>query len=337
MIRSISKNGGGVINPSESSPGDICLYDRNNDSLIIVKGDIWNSDLYPKENYYPVGVVVVPGTHNVYGDGSCGVISLKNMSLTSPTNGSAIEDISPQNNINMKLGEKSLSYGYKSAVPYVGNSKNAGDVNSTILGPTTSGILPSDNFNYMQCPHDINAYYSRGGDYIWYAPSPYFTSGDSNPGYSSELEDTTLGNMLSDFDGSYNTTAFLNLRGDRDYSSWKPNAYNNLASDYPAISCCDMFYTSGTKQGDWYLPAMGELGYVMARLKIINESISKLIDVYGELCGITIFGSFWSSTMHSSNNICKLSITNGTPGPSSPQSSYYARAFIRILTDNNDR
>ena len=68
---------GGGINPSDSSPCDLCFYDRTTDSLIIVAGDAWNRSTYPSSRYVPIGVVVVPGTHNVYGDGSCGVMSLK--------------------------------------------------------------------------------------------------------------------------------------------------------------------------------------------------------------------------------------------------------------------
>ncbi|MBO7211706.1 MAG: hypothetical protein J6V44_11980 [Methanobrevibacter sp.] len=38
-------------------------------------------------SHIPIGVVVVPGTHDVYGDGSCGVMSLKSMDFNNPTQG----------------------------------------------------------------------------------------------------------------------------------------------------------------------------------------------------------------------------------------------------------
>ena len=36
-------------------------------------------------------MVVVPGTHNVYGDGSCGVMSLKPMNCSTPSTGGTSE------------------------------------------------------------------------------------------------------------------------------------------------------------------------------------------------------------------------------------------------------
>lgn len=78
----------GGISPSESSSCDICLYDKTNDKLIIVKGDMWNIETYPSSKYSPVGIVLIPGTHNVYGDGSCCVMSLKEMNCNTPNRGS---------------------------------------------------------------------------------------------------------------------------------------------------------------------------------------------------------------------------------------------------------
>ena len=39
------------------------------------------------------------------------------------------------------------------------------------------------------------------------------------------------------------------------------------------------FYTDGTQQGDWYLPSMGEMGFVVARYKKINEIFNYLYSV----------------------------------------------------------
>ena len=82
ILNSISAGG---INPSQSKACDLCFYDRTTDSLIIAEGDKWNSSTYPSSRYLPIGVVVVPGSHNVYGDGSCGVMSLKAMNCNTPS------------------------------------------------------------------------------------------------------------------------------------------------------------------------------------------------------------------------------------------------------------
>lgn len=61
------------------------------------------------------------------------------------------------------------------------------------------------------------------------------------------------------------------------------NKYNtNDRYESLSVQCCLRFHTPGTKAGDWYLPAAGEMIYVFARLKEIEESISKLIS-----CGVT--------------------------------------------------
>jgi len=39
------------------------------------------------------------------------------------------------------------------------------------------------------------------------------------------------------------------------------------------------FYTDGTQQGDWYLPSMGEMGFVVARYKKIYEIFNYLHEV----------------------------------------------------------
>ena len=74
------------------NPIDIVLYDKNAARLIVVKNGSWTAEKYPSEGYTPVGVVVVPASHNVYGDGSCGVMSLVDMNTDTPDTGSTVRD-----------------------------------------------------------------------------------------------------------------------------------------------------------------------------------------------------------------------------------------------------
>ena len=62
-------------------------------------------------------------------------------------------------------------------------------------------------------------------------------------------------------------------------------------SDHPAAQYCATYSTNGTSQGDWYLPAMGELGFIMPRFDTINSAITKV-------GGTTLDTSeyYWSST-----------------------------------------
>ena len=56
----------------------LCVTIKKNNKITIIKKTLIAA--VDKTNYIPVGIVVVPGSHNVYGDGSCGVMSLKEMS-----------------------------------------------------------------------------------------------------------------------------------------------------------------------------------------------------------------------------------------------------------------
>ena len=236
--------GGGGIDPINTSPCDICLYDKKSDELIIVGDEEWSSDTYPSSDYSPVGVVVVPGSHNVYGDGSCGVMSLKGMDCDNPSQGAASNEY-------MYWG----AYGTDiSTLRNLDQVPTGNQANGLPTGESGYAYLPSDDSSDTQCAHDTDVYYNSSP----YIPSPYLTDGSRNPGYYQTTSPSSSNNALADFDGRGNTNKIITQRGNKDYSSWKPT-YDTQA-DYPAASCCDMFYTEGTQQGDSYLPACGELG-----------------------------------------------------------------------------
>lgn len=256
------------------------------------------------------------------------------MSCDTPSTGISVITSNPY----MIWGEDSNSLPSLNLIP-IGNTSDGIPARSISSG---SSYLPSDTFDKEQCIHDTNTYYSINGSGTSaningapLIPSPYLTDGSRNPGYSQVSAPLSSANALADFDGRENTDVIIAQRGEKDYTSWKPTY--NKAEDYPAASCCDMFYTNGTKQGDWYLPAMGELGYVMARLGVINESISKLISAYGDSCGISIsIGQqyspwYWTSSRYSVKEYYMLVTNQGILARvSSSYTQTFARAFLRF-------
>ena len=72
---------------NEAVAGDICLYNKQQDRLELYSQNVFDNDSFPLTKYTPVGIVAVPGTHNVYSDGSCAIVSLKNMSMNTPDTG----------------------------------------------------------------------------------------------------------------------------------------------------------------------------------------------------------------------------------------------------------
>ena len=242
---------GGGVDPSKSAPCDLCFYDRTTDSLIIVAFDAWNSLTYPSSRYVPIGVVVVPGIHDVYGDGSCGVMSLKAMSCVSPDSGSTSYQ-------EMYWG----GYGDDISLPNLTQVPTGNTSNGIPTGSKSSACLPSDQFiasGDVQCAHDTDAYYRYSSNTP--IPSPYLTDGSRNPGYYQTSSPSSSSNALADFDGIGNSQVLWDLATSQ--SDWKTasSITNNSSSGYyPPACCCWRYHTEGTSQGDWYLPACGELG-----------------------------------------------------------------------------
>ena len=298
------KNPDKVVEKDDIIASDIVLSKYNGKKVIIHKDD-YKLNIYPKNEYTPIGIVVIPNSHNVYGDGSCGVMSLSFMSSTSPTIGTV------NTTHTVGVNESYLYWGVYGED--ISNMNNYGTTISTdnneneTLSLKGVPFLPSDYFTGTACTTDKNAYYNDGGS-LGFAPSPYLNDGSRNPSYY----DTSIGlNSLSDFNGRENTNILLSLRGEKDYSTWKPTW--NSESDYPAASCCDMFYTDGTKQGDWYLPSVGEFGYIQVRLKSIMESMQIINSIYGSTLAITIKPNdyYWTSTERTNNKANSFYLNSG--------------------------
>lgn len=162
--------------------------------------------------------------------------------------------------------------------------------------------------------HYINLFYCNAQEYI--------QNTDDNPDY------------------------FFSVYIKRDPSLLGPNSIANLTSSgyYPAACCCARYFTQGTKSfvsctnqelsngtDFWYLPAVGELGYIIPNLADINDVISKIIDRYG--IGIKLPTSsnsyFWSSTKNAYNSTDIIDTNDGSLYSSSNTSSNYVRAFLR--------
>ena len=314
------------------NPIDIVLYDKNAARLIVVKNGNWTAEKYPSEGYTPVGVVVVPASHDVYGDGSCGVMSLVNMNLDTPDTGSTATE--------------SFRWGYNNLdidtlpnlnkAPYVGMCDAPGDETSTVVGEYSTPYLPSDAFergsSSVHCPHDLNAYYHSNSSSRYAAPSPYLTNGSRNPAYYQTTSLSSEANALADFNGKDNTQILCDLATAQ--SDWKTaSTIENEYTEgyYPAACCCWRFHTEGTEQGDWYLPADGELGYVVARKKAIDNTISLLTTAYGSSVGSSVSrGGYWSSSECSYDSARSVDFLDGSVDSSSKNLNRYCRSFCRI-------
>ena len=226
-------------------PGSI-IYAKSDGTLKATSKDEWNASLGT-----PVAVVVIPASH--MSDGKCRGMSLCNMSYVTPDTGTIA---TYQNGGDDTTNGFNLIWG-------VYGTDVAGLTDYTTV-ETTQG---TNNFGYL--PNDLfdGGYYSEASD-MTKCVSPYNNDGSQNPAY------LTAGQALADMDGKTNTEMLVNLSAIKD--TYSGGAFENLNANYPAAFACHLFSTVGTDQGDWYLPAIGELGYLYTRIKRINESLEAL-------------------------------------------------------------
>ena len=197
------------------------------------------------------------------------------------------------------------NYNNASFVNNVNNFNISVDIN-------VSSNLPSDINNptpqFVSCVDPIAYHWNDNRQYqqnsVYPAPSPYLSDGSRNEDYYRDFTDrygNSYTNPFQDFNGKNNTDIILKTATAQ--SDWKTanQIINNSRIGYaPAACCCWRYHTTGTNQGDWYLPSYGEMGYYISRYKKINESICNIggwgmttLSYTSELGWVTY--SYWTS------------------------------------------
>lgn len=172
---------------------------------------------------------------------------------------------------------------------------------STNTGSDYYGYLPSDKFTGATSYVDSLAKYSRTSNLI---PSPY--AGDApNPEYYKTI--SGYNNALSDFSGKANTELLVGLE-----------------TDYLAANAC-WTYSDGISNTKWYLPAMGELGYMMPRFNEINAGLAKVNAVQ-----LGSSYAYWSSSEYSYNDAYAVLTNGGLVASSGKNDRNYARPWATI-------
>lgn len=308
--------------PTVGNVADAVFYDSNSDSFVMMRPDEITSVI---DGYTPIGVVVIPASHDVYGDGTCGVISLAEMNRTTPDTGSSDYKSNYWGGLNIDISLTNYS-----AVNYIGTGSTLN--NGVVQGAHSAAYLPSDRFSNVTGLDGISNYYNTDSS-CRQAPSPYNADGSRNEAYYTTAYSTA--NALSDFDGVGNTKVLTDLATAQ--SDWKTASTITHSSDagyYPAACCCWRFHTEGTEQGQWYLPAMGELGYVINRISAINTTINNIKSVYSSVVAVALYtaNSWWylSSSEYDTDYARFLVPGSGYVGYNGKGFTYYVRAFLRV-------
>jgi hypothetical protein len=272
---------------SEYKVGTIVLANSEGDKHFLYPWDM-NGDLLDVDNmlhteandygYYPIGIIVVPASHTPNG--------IARMMYKSFFNNITIENgIGQINELNLKQYDTCMVIG----TDYEAVGADEGSTLPEVQIPSDRNIYydsymrPSFDTETVEqygdgCqynPYDQNCGWDHDGeDGDALCPSPYLTNGKKNELYhldkfsiyhEGEGETYDYNNALSDMDGKNNTSAIR-------YGS--ENSFGALPED---IDYCLNFKTYGTNKGDWYVPSLGEVGYLLSRASTINTVID-LID-----------------------------------------------------------
>jgi hypothetical protein len=219
-------------------------------------------------------------------DGKARFMSLKGMTLTSPNEG----------------GSDTYIYwgGYGSDIPSLTNFQTVVTGDTTVAGTNGYGYVPK-NGSYSSAPH---------------IPSPidYFSA------YSSA-------GATSDLDGKANTEKILAVDNAAS-TAWQTAASITNATGatvHPAAQCCWRFSPGSTNQGDWYLPSIGELAFIMPNFNDLQTAIS---DVSG--VRLNDSDSYWSSTESDKSRAWFVTTNFGRVLFSLKGSDVYVRAFLAL-------
>ena len=314
---------------SEANYADICFYDKENDNKIIVSSEDFSSEEYPLSQFTPIGIVAVPSSHTE--EKRPRIVSLAEMNYSTPDSGSITEF---QTMFWGGIYYTVTNLISKTQPPYL--EKNASDLTekSVVKYDKYLVFLPSDNFIHIYVnPLNSLEGFSYNSINMPLMCSPYKEDGSKEERY---FDTSNTGNVLADFDGKGNTEKILDYDNSNS-TDWQTaiKISNNLEQyNHPAAQCCWRYHTDGTKQGDWYLPSEGELGYVLARISSINLAINVINTKYSTRLGIFFsdyqVSRYWSSTEYSSEIANTIDIYDGMLNHYRKDASFKVRAFLKI-------
>ena len=256
--------------------GDVLFVDENNKKEIYSKNAEFTS---LKENgYRPIGLVVVPGVFNIYGDCSVCCISLNYISEKTPADGTSYEEEHIYFNV-----VDSTSYNY-------GEEFNSGDgvainddLSKNIKGFYDQPVLPTDYWkgsdgDYLLSNDGVGYYLKLGignnsnTSNRAYSPSPYY-------------EDQSQQELWWYSTQTNKQTSQTNINGDELTDLYISKFWDNNIGKINVIKYIKEYnpFNSNTK-GEWYLGATGEMAMAATRFGILNNVITKLKLVFGHNC-----------------------------------------------------
>ena len=304
---------------------DICFYDKEMDNKVIVDANEFTAEAYPLSRFTPIGVVAVPSSHT--DEKRPRIVSLADMNCNKPDNGTLIKE----NDEYVEWGGESYildDLKTNMQCPYLSPYSN--EYSIQYIGGSV--YFPSDYFIGMK-ENILNT--NEGfmtNAYSYFMCSPYKQDNTKEWIFFDENEL----NIFLDFEGENNTKIILEFDNSSSTDWQTANTIGDGAYEYthPAAQCTWRYHTDGTKQGEWYLPSVGELVYCLSKQKAIDETITLINSSYNNILGLILYSTS-SSTYFSSNqgnryNAYAVSFYDGYVDKVFKSSTCDVRAFLKV-------
>jgi hypothetical protein len=320
----------------------------------------------------PIGVCVVPkrhtlrlsnesysGTDKSYA-GTARIMSLNEMSYNTPDAGTSgtsrcgiIWGGYGTLDIPELINKNKTPRLYKKLGDYSSQMGSETNYNGNLTFHNTEGTYADNLYYYRDFTTTSisgacqNPYLIKDGTMTDY-PNPYYYTNasaetrdetDLASGASGYYDANTTNNSCGDLDGAGNTEKILNYALSQMYWHLAETIKNSSGANYyPAACCCWRYHVSGdegvvgTQQGDWYLPAIGELAYIIPRMGRLNTILSAIAKKYPALSVVTLYTGYdyWSSSELSSSNAWYVYTGSGNVSYGLKLNSFYVRAFLAV-------
>lgn len=380
--------------------GDIIIW--NGYKTEVVKAENLDQITYNPVTCCPIGIIMIPSSHNVYGTGEAMMAAITKLRPTNPEIGAAFNDV-----ISSDLGDhpwsstarytnndwiEDVSYADRVTFNYEGlvfsttlrtsaGVKNTSGNNVVKTTYTIPLYLPSDLTYYdtvdtaksvdgtVKYGFEITGFSDSNG---WYCMSPYGLDGISKNSdyFTNVLSTTSIGgvtfrsyNAFADFGGYANTQALISAvnTAHPEYEGWQSyphywdpiltNSYSaesnykepktnpmDFRHDFGGAWCSWRFHTPGTNKGDWYVPALGELGYMFARFGVYNTVTNAINTWAGKTIAWSLYtGNNWNQLNQSgawSRHLLCSTVMRKTTFNSADR---YCQTAVNMLTGKLER
>ena len=250
---------------------DVVFYDTSTGKIDCVP----NADIGSvASTYKPIGIVVIPQSHDVYGDGSCCVMALKPMSCKTPTSGHVGGDTTYAC---VEFG------GYMGAIN-AGVEANAQTLITTITATTTmqymalTSLTPPPYIMDGGVPTEnkYDAFFVRDHAFNKFGPSTHnklIAKADTTGVDWRNIPDSRFSSNLGD------------------------------ATFYAGPLCAARYMTPyDTTIENWYYPDNGEIIYIWSQAYKIKNTMSMLNTTYGNIFAVVGFQTHTFSPFLYNNN-----------------------------------